>query len=134
MAEDLSAEVAKLYEDAESSLLERLATALEADIESPRWAEPKLAAINNLRTAVEDVANALQRDTDGAVRRALIEAYNRGRELVARETLPNAPAIDRLAASMANDTRPVYARITRAVVDVYGGSCPARPGTSSSAP
>ncbi|SOR80567.1 MULTISPECIES: phage minor capsid protein [Streptomyces] len=133
MAEGLAAEVARLYEDAEAVLLERLAAALEADIENPRWAELKLAAIGNLRTAVEDVANALQQDTNGAVRRALIEAYNRGRqatvaelgaldigrELVARETLPNAPAVDRLAASMAADTRPVYARITRAVVDVY---------------
>ncbi|MFI7014393.1 phage minor capsid protein [Streptomyces sp. NPDC050164] len=133
MAEDLAAEVARLYEDAEAALLERLAKALEADIQSPHWAELKLAALGNLRTAVEDVANALQQDTDGAVRRALTEAYNRGRqaavaelgaldigrELVARETLPNAPAVDRLAASMAADTRPVYARITRAVVDVY---------------
>jgi hypothetical protein len=133
MAEDLAAEVARLYEDAETALLERLAKALEADIESPRWAELKLAALGNLRTAVEEVAEALQRDTDGAVRRALVEAYNRGRqaavaelgaldigrELVARETLPGAPAVDRLAASMADDTRPVYVRITRAVVDAY---------------
>jgi hypothetical protein len=133
MAEDLATEVARLYEDAETALLERLAKALEADIESPRWAELKLAAIGNLRTAVETVAEALQRDTDGAVRRALVEAYNRGRqaavaelgaldigrELVARETLPNAPAVDRLAASLAQDTRPVYVRITRAVVDTY---------------
>lgn len=133
MAEDLASEVARLYEDAEAALLERLAKALEADIESPRWAELKLAAVGNLRTAVETVAEALQRDTDGAVRRALVEAYQRGRqaavaelgaldvgrELVARETLPNAPAVDRLAASLAADTRPVYVRITRAVVDAY---------------
>ncbi|MDX3582530.1 phage minor capsid protein [Streptomyces europaeiscabiei] len=133
MAEDLASEVARLYEDAEAALLERLAKALEADIESPRWAELKLAAIGNLRTAVETVAEALQQDTDGAVRRALVTAYSRGRqaavaelgaldigrELVARETLPNAPAVDRLAASLAADTRPVYVRITRAVVDAY---------------
>ncbi|MEU6649502.1 phage minor capsid protein [Streptomyces sp. NPDC046900] len=133
MAEDLAAEVAKLYEDAEAALLERLAAALEADIESPQWARLKLASIGNLRTAVETVAEALQQDTDGAVRQALVEAYNRGRqaavaelgaldigrELVARRTLPNAPAVDRLAASMADDTRPVYQRITRAVVDAY---------------
>lgn len=133
MAEDLATEVGRLYQDAEAALLERLAAALEADIESPRWAELKLASIGNLRTAVETIADALQRDTDGAVRRALIEAYNRGRqaavtelgaldigrELVARRTLPNAPAVDRLAASMADDIRPVYQRITRAVVDAY---------------
>jgi hypothetical protein len=133
MAEDLASEVAKLYEDAEAALLERLAKALEADIESPRWAELKLAAVGNLRAAVETVAEALQRDTGGAVRRALVEAYNRGRqaavaemgaldigrELVAREALPGAPAVDRLAASLAADTRPVYVRITRSVVDAY---------------
>jgi hypothetical protein len=133
MAEDLAAEVARLYQDAEAALLEKLAAALAADIESPRWAELKLAAIGNLRTAVETVAEALQTDTDGAVRRALVEAYNRGRqaavaelgaldigrELVARDALPNAPAVDRLAASLTEDTRPVYARITRVVVDVY---------------
>ncbi|WP_329622930.1 phage minor capsid protein [Streptomyces sp. NBC_01255] len=133
MAEDLAHEVGALYRDAESALLELLARALEADIESPRWAELKLASIGNLRTAVEQVAAALQTDTTGAVRRALVTAYNRGRqaavaelgaldigrELVARDTVPNAPAVDRLAASMAEDTRPVYQRITRAVVDTY---------------
>ncbi|WP_437034361.1 phage minor capsid protein [Streptomyces sp. enrichment culture] len=133
MAEDLAAEVAKLYQDAEAALLQQLAAALAADIDSPRWAELKLAAVGNLRAAVETVAEALQQDTDGAVRRALVEAYNRGRqaavaelgaldigrELAARDALPNAPAVDRLAASLAEDTRPVYARITRVVVDVY---------------
>lgn len=133
MAEDLAREVGQLYQDAEAHLLGLLASALEADIDSPRWAELKARSIGDLRTAVEAVAEALQTDTDGAVRRALVEAYNRGRqaavaelgaldigrELVARETLPNAPAVDRLAASMAEDTRPVYQRITRAVVDVF---------------
>lgn len=133
MAEDLAREVARLYEDAEASLLERLAKALEAGIGSPRWAELKLAAVGNLREAVETVAEALQADADGKVREALVVAYNRGRqaavaelgaldigrELVARQTLPNAPAVDRLAASLATDTRPLYQRITRAVVDVF---------------
>ncbi|SDM46628.1 Phage minor capsid protein 2 [Streptomyces sp. cf386] len=133
MAEDLATEVRRLYEDAEASLLERLAAALEADIESPRWAELKFAAVGDLRRAVETVSTALANDTSGAVAEALIEAYNRGRqaavaelgaldvgrELVARRTLPNAAAVDRLAASMAEDTRPLYQRITRAVVDTF---------------
>lgn len=133
MAEDLTREVRALYDDAEAALLEKLAAALEADIESPKWAELKLAALGNLRQAVEQISAALQTDTDGAVRRALVEAYGRGRqaavaemggldigrELVARRTLPNAPAVDRLAASMADDTRPLYVRITRAVTDAY---------------
>ncbi|MFD9444956.1 phage minor capsid protein [Streptomyces sp. NPDC060001] len=133
LAEDLANEVGRLYEDAEGALLELLAKALEAGIDSPRWAELKLAAIGNLRTAVETVAEALQQDADGKVREALVTAYNRGRqaavaelgaldigrELVARDTLPNAPAVDRLAASLAADTRPLYVRISRAVLDAF---------------
>lgn len=133
LAEDLAQRVRELYDEAEGVLLERLAAALEADIDSPRWAELKLASIGNLRNGVEEIAAALQTDTTGAVAEALITAYNRGRqaavaelgaldigrELAARRALPNAPAVDRLAASYAQDTRPLYARITRAVVDTY---------------
>ncbi|CCK30380.1 hypothetical protein BN159_6001 [Streptomyces davaonensis JCM 4913] len=133
MAEDLARAVVRLYEDAEASLLERLATDLAADIDSPRWAELKFAAVGDLRRAVETISTALERDTTGAVSEALIEVYNRGRqaaiaelsafdigrELVARRTLPNAAAVDRLAASLAEDSRPLYQRITRAVVDTF---------------
>jgi len=133
MAENLATEVRRLYEDAEASLLERLAAALEADIESPRWAELKLSAVGDLRRAVETISTALEQDTTGAVSEALVEAYNRGRqaaiaelgafdrgrELEVRRTVPGAAAVDRLAASMAEDTRPLFQRITRAVVDSF---------------
>ncbi|MFG3349507.1 phage minor capsid protein [Streptomyces sp. NPDC048018] len=133
MAEDLAAAIGKLYADAELALLEKLRTALMDGIDSPLWAEIKLRSIGDLRQAVEDVANALQQDANGAVGRALAEAYGRGRqaavaelgaldigrELQARRVLPGAPAVDRLAASYARDTRPLYVRITRAVLDVY---------------
>lgn len=133
LAENLALEVRRLYDDAEAVLLEKLAKALEAAIDSPRWAELKLASVGDLRSAVEQVAEALQTDTDGAVGQALVTAYNRGRqaavaelgaldigrEVAAREALPNAAAVDRLAASLAQDTRPLYTRITRAVVDTF---------------
>ncbi|MDI9885323.1 capsid protein [Streptomyces sp. HNM0645] len=133
MAEDLAHAVAKLYEDAELAILEKLRAALLDGIDSPLWAEIKLRSIGDLRQAVEEVTDALQQDANGAVGRALAEAYGRGRqaavaelgaldigrELQARRVLPNAPAVDRLAASYAEDTRPLYVRITRAVLDVY---------------
>lgn len=133
LAEDLAASVRELYEDAEYALLGHLARALAEDVDSPRWAELKLAAVGNLREAVERVAEALQQDANGAVAEALIEAYGRGRqaavaelgaldigrELAARRALPNAASVDRLAASYASDTRPLYVRITRVVVDAY---------------
>jgi hypothetical protein len=133
MAEDLAAAITMLYEDAEIALIEILRDALARGIDSPRWAELKLRSIGDLRQAVETVANALQDDANGAVAEALATAYGRGRqaavaelgaldmgrELQARRILPGAPAVDRLAASYARDTRPLYQRITRAVVDTY---------------
>ena len=133
MAEDLAAAITTLYEDAELAILDKLRAALEQGIDSPLWAEIKLRSIGDLRHAVEEITTALQTDANGAVARALAEAYGRGRqaavaelgaldigrELQARRVLPNAPSVDRLAASYANDTRPLYVRITRAVLDVY---------------
>lgn len=133
MAYDLARAVAVLYEDAELALLEKLQRALAEGIDSPRWAELKFAAIGNLRAAVEEVSNALMQDADGAIGRAVAEAYRRGGQSAVAEfgalpeglrhaaarALPNASTVDRLAASAVRDTRPVYARITRAVTDAY---------------
>jgi hypothetical protein len=133
MAEDLARAVTVLYEDAELAILDKLRAALEQGIDSPLWAEIKLRSIGDLRQAVEQITEALQNDVSGALAAALTEAYGRGRqaavaevggldigrELQARRVLPGAPAVDRLAASYAEDTRPLYVRITRAVLDVY---------------
>ena len=133
MAEDLAAAITVLYEDAERSIIERLRKALAEGIDSPLWAEIKLRSIGDLREAVEEVTQALERDANGAVAQTLATAYGRGRqaavaelgaldigrELHAQRVLPNAASVDRLAASYARDTRPLYVRITRAVVDTY---------------
>ncbi|MFE0132399.1 phage minor capsid protein [Streptomyces sp. NPDC059037] len=133
MAEDLAAAIRTLYDDAELTLIDKLRQALDDGLESPLWAEIKLRSIGDLRAAVEEVTQALQTDADGAVAAALATAYGRGRqaavaelgaldigrELQARTQLTGAPAVDRLAASWANDTRPLYARITRAVLDFF---------------
>ncbi|MCX4540490.1 phage minor capsid protein [Streptomyces sp. NBC_01565] len=133
LAEDLASAITVLYEDAEIALIEILRKALAEGIDSPRWAELKLRSVGDLRKAVEAVANALQTDANGRVAGALATAYGRGRqaavaelgaldigrELQARRILPGAPAVDRLAASYAQDTRPLYQRITRAVLDTF---------------
>lgn len=143
MAEDLAAAITMLYEDAELALIEILRDALAKGIDSPRWAELKLRALGDLREAVETVAVALQTDANGAVAAALATAYGRGRqaavaelgaldigrELHARRILPGAPAVDRLAASYAADTRPLYQRITRSVLDVFRGVTARAAGT-----
>ncbi|MFJ3834452.1 phage minor capsid protein [Streptomyces sp. NPDC090054] len=143
MAEDLARAVTMLYEDAELALIGLLRDALAQGIDSPRWAELKLRALGDLREAVETVAVALQDDANGAVAAALATAYGRGRqaavaelggldigrELHVREVLPGAPAVDRLAASFADDTRPLYARITRAILDTFRGVTARAAGT-----
>lgn len=143
MAEDLAAAVAMLYEDAEYALISILRDALMSGIDSPRWAELKLRSVGDLREAVETVADALQTDANGAVAEALMTAYGRGRqaavaelgaldigrELHVRRVLPGAPAVDRLAASYAADTRPLYQRITRSILDVFRGVTSRAAGT-----
>ncbi|MEU4947718.1 phage minor capsid protein [Streptomyces lavendulae] len=143
LAEDLAAAVTMLYEDAELALIGILRDALAEGIDSPRWAELKLRALGDLREAVETVTTALQNDANGAVAEALATAYGRsrqaavaelgaldiGRELHARRVLPGAPAVDRLAASYASDTRPLYQRITRAVLDTFRGVTARAAGT-----
>lgn len=135
IAEDLAAAISMLYEDAELALIGLLRDALAEGVDSPHWAALKLRALGDLREAVEIVATALQDDANGAVAGALATAYGRGRqaavaelgalgigrELNARRIMPGAPAVDRLAASYASDTRPLYQRITRAVTDVFRG-------------
>jgi hypothetical protein len=133
MAEGLAAAVAELYDNATVAVLDLLRRALAEGIESPLWLELKARSIGDLRAAVQDVIDALELDASGAVARALTQAYEigqtaavaelgavaAGQAAVVREQLPAARAVDRLAASFADDTRPLYARITREVLDVY---------------
>ncbi|MFG2963574.1 phage minor capsid protein [Streptomyces sp. NPDC048288] len=133
MAEDLAAAVSTLYEQAELALIEKVTQALAEGLDSPLWAELKLHAIGNLRTAIEEIIAVLQVDSAGAIHQALTEAYDRGQQaaivelgalatgpaLAAAEALPTAPAVDRLAAALVQETGPVHARILRAGLDVY---------------
>ncbi|MEV7793414.1 phage minor capsid protein [Streptomyces sp. NPDC087512] len=133
MAEDLAAAVSSLYEQAELALIEMVTRALVEGLDSPLWVELKLAALGNLRTAIEEIIAVLQVDAAGAMHQALAEAYERGQQaaiaelgavavgpaFAAAEALPTAAAVDRLAAALVSETGPVYARILRTGMDVY---------------
>lgn len=133
MAEDLAAAVADLYEAAEGVLIARIRQALAEGIDSPVWVELKLAAVGNLRAAIDEVLAALQADATGAIHQAVAEAYERGQQAAVAElgalgvgqtaaaaaALPTAPVVDRLAQAVIDDTRPVYLRILRQSMDVY---------------
>jgi hypothetical protein len=133
MAEDLAHAVGALYEQAELALLERLRAALAADIDAPWWVERKLAAVGDLQQGLRELLAGLQTDTDGALREAIAQAYERGQQAAvaelgalpigqtaaAAEALPGAAVIDRLAAAVVADTGPVYQRVLRVGLDVY---------------
>ncbi|MFF8679501.1 phage minor capsid protein [Streptomyces sp. NPDC015237] len=133
MAEDLASAVASLYEQAELALIEKVTRALAEGLDSPLWVELKLAAIGNLRSAIEEIIAVLQVDASGAMQQALAEAYDRGQQaaiaelgavavgpaLAAAEAVPAAAAVDRLAAALVGETGPVHARILRTGMDVY---------------
>jgi hypothetical protein len=134
-AHDLARAIAEIYEDAEVELLGIIARALADGIDSPSWAEAKARSIGDLRAALERVTDALQQDADGAIGRAVAEAYRRGHQSAVGELgaldegrrsyaaahLPNAAAIDRLANAAVDEQQPVFRRILRESQDVYRG-------------
>lgn len=133
LAEDLAAAVAALYEQAELTLIERITRALTADLDSPLWAELKLAAIGDLRTAIEQIIAVLEVDASGAMHQALSEAYERGQQAAvaelgalatgqaaaAAQAVPTAATVDRLASALVSETGGTHARILRSSMDVY---------------
>jgi hypothetical protein len=133
-AEDLASQVSDLYQAAEMELLGHLARAIGQDIDSPsRWADRRVRAYGDLRSAIDTTSAALRRDATRAVDRALLDAYDRGRteaitdlghlnaaaartvRAAARSTSPPRE----LAAAVEHDTRPLYRRITTAVTEAY---------------
>jgi hypothetical protein len=78
LAESLAQEVVNLYAEAERTLLERTARALSKGLDSPQWAEDKLAQIGEYRRQVERVIDHLSQAAQKGVKDALLEAYERG--------------------------------------------------------
>lgn len=129
MAEDLAAAVSTLYEQAELAVIEKVAKALAAGLNSPLWAELKIQSIGHLRTAIEDIIAALQANAAGAIHTAVAEAYQRGTQAAVVELGALAPtvaaipagthAVDRLAAALVQETSATHTRILRTGLDVY---------------
>lgn len=129
MAEDLAAAVATLYEEAELALIDKVTRALAEGLDSPLWADLKLAAIGRLRTAIEEIITALQANATGAIHQAVADAYNRGTQAAVAELGAIAPhvaaipagtqAVDRLATALVQETGATHARILRTGLDVY---------------
>ncbi|MFI5686779.1 phage minor capsid protein [Streptomyces sp. NPDC051636] len=133
LVEDLSAGVRSLYEDAEQRLLGIVARQLANGYEAPGWAVAKLADIQPLRRAAQQVVDALSTAVDLEVWDVVAEAYNVGAqaglaELGAlddddarriAETTPATRAVDRLAQETVDLVTETHRGILRGVEDGY---------------
>ncbi|MGC9541595.1 phage minor capsid protein [Streptomyces sp. UG1] len=133
LVEDLSAGVRSLYEDAEQRLLGIIARQLADGYEAPGWAVAKLADIQPLRRAAQQVVDVLSTAVDLEVWDVVAEAYNVGAqaglaELGAlgdddarriAETTPATRAVDRLAQETVDLVTETHRGILRGVEDGY---------------
>jgi hypothetical protein len=133
-AAHLAQPVRDLYEQAELELLQHLAAQLGQDLNSPRWAERRLRAVGDLRSAIDTTSAALRGTATIAVDRVLLDAYDRGRReaitdlgrltAAQRRTVDAAAAdgarsVRDLAAGLERDSRPLYRRIVSSVTGAY---------------
>jgi hypothetical protein len=138
-ADQVAAVVGDLYGEAERALQEKIARALAAGHESPRWADEKLAAVGPLRRAAQAIVRLLTGTADRDVRALVADVWRDGRanalsdlaELLAPGTplgrsvraakryVPNTGAMEALADAIVGELRGLHERITRGVVDTY---------------
>ncbi|MER8042582.1 phage minor capsid protein [Streptomyces sp. NPDC094032] len=133
MVEDLAATTRDLYAGAEERLLGIIARQLAAGLDAPGWVEAKLAAVQQVRRASQAVVDELGRAVELDVFDAVAEAYNVGHRAAVSELgalsdeavrlvddrVPNAQAVDRLAAEAVDVVTATHRSILRAVVDTF---------------
>ncbi|MFJ2017238.1 phage minor capsid protein [Streptomyces nodosus] len=133
MVEPLAERTRDLYADAEERLFGIIARQLAAGHDAPQWAERKLAAIQQVRRASQAVVDELGKAVSLDVHDAVAEAYNVGHRAAVAElgalpdsavrhvddVLPQAQAVDRLAAETVDRLTATHRSILRAVDDQY---------------
>jgi hypothetical protein len=129
MAERLAREVTGYYAEAERLLIERIARRLAAGVESPRWAELKLAQLQEYQRQAQALLADLERKAATGATTALTEAYERGgmaavadlRRLnkTTVEPLAGLRAIQALTAETVASLTAMHQRILRVTTDAY---------------
>lgn len=133
MVEDLAARTRDVYAQAEERLLGIIARQLADGLDAPGWIERKLSAVQAVRRASGAVVDELGKATSLEVFDAVAEAYNTGHRAAVAElgaldphgvrhlddVLPNAQAVDRLAAETVDLLTQTHRSILRAVDDGY---------------
>lgn len=101
MVEPLAERTRDLYAQAETRLLEIIARSLAADLDSPAWAERKLAAVQALRRASQAVVDELAKTVTTEVHDAVAESYNVGHEAAVAELGALSPELRALVSDLA---------------------------------
>lgn len=133
LPERLAAGVVAAYEQAELSLLQRIARALMQGFDAPAWAERQLFAVQAYRRDAERLLADLARQAERLVTDAVTEAAEAGDEAATAElvaalgqpaagllgTLPGRNAVVRLVQDAVQQVTSTHPRILRTTVDTY---------------
>ena len=84
-AANLAKSVREIFVDAENLILARIAAAVGQGLDSPDWAEQKLAGLQGLMAQVDQILLDLANNVPGATEKALQFAYNRGIAAISTE-------------------------------------------------
>src|SRR5690606_40825839 len=86
MVESAAVALRRIYADAETRLLERIARRLERGIDGdPYWAEQKLQEVRYVQREIEDLVTRLERESRREIETAVVEAYEGGALEAARD-------------------------------------------------
>lgn len=77
-AANLAKSVREIFVEGENLILSRIAAAVAKGLDSPDWAEQKLAGLQTLLAEIDQIITDLANNVPGATEKALQFAYNRG--------------------------------------------------------
>lgn len=136
LAEDLAHRLVEIYAELEAEIARDLGRRLTAGIDRPSWAEEKLASINDLRNALQQLLRKIDRDATAATAQQVVLAFARGGDAALKEiadagaltelqlaairaSLPGAEAINRMVWTLTATLRGTHLRVLRWALDVY---------------
>jgi minor capsid protein 2 len=132
LAENLASDLLEAYTGAEVRVIELVAKFVAKGLDSPDWADEKLADISRLRRLLQVISGDLSATALGLTTDAINAAWQAGDDATladlnpfealknaASKTTPNTAAINHLVRDAYNAQRPLFLRVVRAPIDAY---------------
>lgn len=130
--EGAASELRRIYAEAETIMLQKVARRIERGIEEDGWAEIKLSEVQRIRSELAGEVRKLSREAASEVTKAVTEAYHGGAAEAARDlakvvegpikasfTAANRHSVQRIAAEATQKLQGTHLRILRVADDVY---------------